>query len=687
MRRRDVALGAAGMVLAGAAVWTGTGADAETRRPPAAEAGDTAARVAARPKDRLQGFASCAAFSRHAAGRAAALVDEDGFRGYEVVWRGGRGGGTPEVFPSPMPATGAPASDSAAPAAPAEGVDYSGTNVQEQGVDEPDLVVTDGRHVFTVAAGALRAVRIGDDPREVGRLALEGEGGDPLLLRVGDRLLIISRAWEPVRPPVPLPGPADVDRGAGDPSAPVASSAPIMPAGSGVVIVRLVDVARPGAMRLLQTLRLEGEFVGARGAGGTVRLVLRTSPDPVVLDAPADDTAAAAREAAARNRRAVAAAPARTWLPTMTLSRAGAPPGRERLAVRCRDVRRPTSFSGLGTLSVLTIDPARGLEPVDRDAVMTDGEIVYGSRGSLYVSTPRWVDPSIAGEEDLPPGGVTQIHRFDTSAPAATRYRASGRVPGYLLSQWAMSEHDGRLRVASTSEPGWVPDGGRPSVSRVSVLEERDGRLVTVGRVGGLGEGERIYAVRFIGDLGYVVTFRQTDPLYVVDLSRPTAPVVRGELKIPGYSAYLHPVGEDLLLGVGQDADAQGRTRGTQVSLFDVADPARPRRIHNLTLPGSWSEAESDHHAFLYWAPTRLAVIPVAVHSGDAYGTRALGVRVGRAEGITRVGAVAHPSSRGYPASIRRALVMDRRLVTLSDQGLAVDSLDGLRRQAFLPLG
>ena len=371
----------------------------------------------------------------------------------------------------------------------------------------------------------------------------------------------------------------------------------------------------------------------------------------------------------------------------MTITRAGAAAGTARPAVRCGDVRRPTRFSGLGMLSVLTLDPARGLQPVDRDAVLTDGQIVYGTADSLYVATPRWSDPSTASADDLPAGAATQIHRFDIASPSATRYRASGRVPGYLLSQWAMSEHDGRLRVASTSEPGWVADGGRPSVSRVTVLEERGGRLVAVGAVGGLGEGERIYAVRFIGDLGYVVTFRQTDPLYVVDLSRPTAPRVRGELKIPGYSAYLHPVGEDLLLGVGQDADARGRTRGTQVSLFDVSDPERPRRVRNLTLPATWSEVESDHHAFLYWAPRRLAVVPVAGSGEDgASAPRALGIRVSRADGLVQVGVIAHPN-RDHRGAIRRSLVAGGRLVTLSEAGLAVDSLDGLQRVGYLPFG
>ena len=120
----------------------------------------------------------------------------------------------------------------------------------------------------------------------------------------------------------------------------------------------------------------------------------------------------------------------------------------------------------------------------------------------------------------------------------------------------------------------------RDSESAVTVLREQGGRLAQIGQVGGLGRGERIYAARFLGDVGYLVTFRQVDPLYTIDLSNPAAPKVAGELKITGYSAYLHPIGEDLLLGVGQEASEQGRRLGAQVSLFDVSDPASPKRLH-----------------------------------------------------------------------------------------------------------
>ena len=229
---------------------------------------------------------------------------------------------------------------------------------------------------------------------------------------------------------------------------------------------------------------------------------------------------------------------------------------------------------------------------------------------------------------------------------------------------------------------------------------ERDGReLRVVGSVAGLGEGEQIFAVRFMGEIGYVVTFRQTDPLYTIDLSDPTAPKVVGELKILGYSAYLHPIGEGLLLGVGQDADEQGRTSGTQVSVFDVSDLANPIRIHQYTFPEfSRSQAEFDHHAFLYWPPTGIAVLPIGwwdYRDGDdnwvSFNEAAV-LDVGP-DGIDELGRIRQEIDPdieyepllgydlySYMASvpISRSLVIGDTLFTLSWLGLQGSDLDSL---------
>jgi hypothetical protein len=340
-------------------------------------------------------------------------------------------------------------------------------------------------------------------------------------------------------------------------------------------------------------------------------------------------------------------------------------------------VRRTQSFSGLGTLTVLTIDMARGLPAVDADSLMTDGQTVYASQDRLYVASERWLPPD-ASRSQILGQSATGLHAFSTEQAGDTAYMGSGEVPGYLLNQWSLSEHEGTLRAATTSMPPW--DSSERSESAVRTLQERDGRLVQVGAVGGLGRGERIYAVRYIGDTGFVVTFRQVDPLYTLDLSEPARPRVVGELKVPGYSAYLHPLGDGLLLGVGQDATDEGRRTGVQLSLFDVSDLAKPVRLDQFGFGGdSYTEVESDHRAFLWWAPLNLAVIPAARYDFESERmafSGSLAFRVDRAGGIAEAGRIAHAARERFDfSSFDRAVVVGSRLMLLSSYGLLATPL------------
>ena len=317
--------------------------------------------------------------------------------------------------------------------------------------------------------------------------------------------------------------------------------------------------------------------------------------------------------------------------------------------------------------------------------MIAGAQVVYASEGSLYVASQRWI-PGLDTPGEIPSRIQTELHRFDTSKAGETTYRSTGQVPGFVLNQYALSEHKGDLRVATTEEPLWMAGAPqRDSESAVTVLREQGGRLEKVGQVGGLGRGERIYAARFLGDVGYLVTFRQVDPLYTIDLADPTAPKVAGELKITGYSAYLHPIGEDLLLGVGQEATEQGRRVGAQVSVFDVSDPASPKRLHQRPLGGSGSSssAEFDPHAFLWWGPARTAVLPLQEYRDNASFSGAVGLRVRKAQGIEEIGRISHPGAT-YTGAIRRTLVVGKRVYTVSDLGIAAAALDTLAPLGFL---
>ena len=552
-------------------------------------------------------------------------------------------GGVEQAESAPAPTSSPGADRQAAATAPAGAPAFSQTNVQEAGVDEPDVVKTDGRTLYTARGRTLHAISVdGDAPPEIrGKLDVP-PGSEQLLFLHGSKLLMISTGAVYSDLPTPMPRPMPSE-------GPVATTASTLPFAYSTTVLTLIDVSNPAAMRVTRTLTIEGRYVGARMTDGAIRLVIDAPPR--ALQAPTPEAVASARSS--------------RWLPRGVLQRGRK--GRRtfmRLA-DCGDVRRPPEFSGLDALTVLTIDVDRGLGPIDSDAVLTGADTVYASPTSLYLATTRWENAQ-----------TTLLHKLDVSKRDTTTYRGSGEVEGGLLNQFSLSEHDGVLRAATTAQDR------EESESFVTTLAERDGRLAQVGKVGGLGRGERIYSVRFIGDRGYVVTFRQTDPLYTLDLANPAAPRVTGELKILGFSAYLHPVGEHLLLGVGQDATEEGRQLGTQLSLFDVADPANPVRLHQRKLGDrfSSSEAEYDHHAFLWWPATNLAMMPVSAEGFSG----AVGVRVTRG-GIDEVGRVTHNSEGISP--VRRTVVVGDRVLTLSDAGLKTSRIDTLADLSFLAFG
>jgi uncharacterized secreted protein with C-terminal beta-propeller domain len=613
--------------------------------------------AARRPRVKLVSFSSCRALVSYAQAGAARTgggvgVPVRALAGPPAVLQAPVAQRTPG---GPTPVAAPTADSNASAGAGAEA--FSGTNVQEAGIDEPDVVKTDGKHVVVAADGRLRVIDVtGDAPRIVGELALDGGYAHQLLLR-GTRALVLSTVSAPIA----------ID------TAPAGVAAPRiapLPGGRSTTQLTEVDLTDPAAPKVARTMTLEGDYVDARMSAGTVRVVVSSTPAPTGAVPLAD-------------------APLRTFVPATTIRSRISGRTFRRGVVPCDDVRRPDAFSGLGLLTVLTVNLDRGLYDVDRDAVMAGAQTVYGSDASLYVASQRYV-PGLNDAGDVPAAMRTEIHRFDASQPGVTSYAGSGTVPGFVVNQFALSEQDGALRVASTDEPAWLPEGGQasPAQSYVTVLKgpAGGGALAQVGQVGGLGKGQRIYGVRFVGTTGFVVTFRQIDPLYTLDLTDPAAPRVAGELEIPGYSAYLHPLGDGLLLGIGQEATAQGRPQGTQVSLFDVHDLAAPRRVQHVVFGQGSSDAEFDHHAFLWWAPTATAVLPLQTYDQQGGGfIGAVGLHVAPG-GIAEIGRVTHGPADA-PAPIARSLVIGDRVYTLSYLGLQASRLDTLAPVAFVAFG
>jgi uncharacterized secreted protein with C-terminal beta-propeller domain len=598
--------------------------------------------AASAARAKLVAFSSCRAlvsYAQHNAARAGGIGVPVRALGEAPVALERPQAKTPQADAAPQESasatTGAGASDT-----------FSGTNVQEAGIDEPDVVKTDGRMMYVLDDGVLRVIDVtGAAPRLVGALDVPG-GGQQLLLR-GTRVLVLATSYSSGGP-IAQPGPGPI-------AEPLAKRAIVSPGLGARTLLTEVDVTNPAAPKVARTMTLAGSFVDARMNGGTARVVVASEP---LLGA-----------------QPLAHAGLRTFVPATTIASKVSGRTYRRGVVGCGAIRRPDQFSGLGLLTVLTVDLDRGLYDIDRDAIMAGAQTVYGSATSLYVASQRYV-PGLRDAGDVPGGMRTEIHRFDASRPGVTTYAGSGTVPGFVVNAYALSEQDGALRVASTDEPAWLPeDGSDPAQSYVTVLKPgAGGALGQVGQVGGLGQGQRIYGVRFAGNAGYVVTFRQMDPLYTLDLSDATRPRVLGQLELPGYSAYLQPIAPGLLLGVGTEADAQGRPQGTQLSVFDVSDPAHPRRVQHAVLPQDQGMAavESDPHAFLWWAPTQTAFLPLASSGAVAFHAAA--------DALTQTGRI-----DSGDAPVARTLVIGDKVYSLAYDGLRANALAGLAPVAFLP--
>jgi hypothetical protein len=599
----------------------------------------------------------------------------------------------PVGVPAAPSASGRDASQKAADGAAPE---HSGTNNHEAGVDEADLVKTDGKRIVTVADGVLRVVDVASR-RLTGKLDLVAPGQRQYGLAASQLLLQGSRAL------------VIVDNN----SVGVMYDGATKPVGPGqlppgeVAGPKLLLVELDGGPRILGSLTVDGGYVDARQIGAVARVIVRSAPR---LNYKYPSGSADQQRIELENRAMVARSTAEDWLPRYTLQSGGSS---SKGRVGCDQVVHPDGISVASMLTIYTVDLAGALTSGDPLTVLADGETVYASGPHLYIAHQTFVRPMqrrlLPGDQGRPvlEQQRTEVHQFDIAKPGQPRHTASGSVPGTMLNQYSMSEHDGYLRMATTSQdvsPGPSSAQQPRTESAVYVLKQRGKTLAQVGRVGGLGRGEQIHSVRFVGPVGYVVTFRQTDPLYTVDLRDAERPRVTGELKIPGFSAYLHPIDDKTLLGVGQDATAQGQQLGTQISVFDVGDPAAPRQVAKYQLPDGHAEAEFDPHAFLYWPNTGLVVVPVTVPSVGSdsvsrygYPTTSAVLLTLRDGKLTERGKVQHPfipvSGSAAPdqmprdPAIRRALVIGETLWTVSATGIRADGVAGAvtQQQAWLP--
>jgi Beta propeller domain len=506
------------------------------------------------------------------------------------------------------PVAFAAAAPAAAPAS------FSTTNIQVPGVDEADVVKNDGTRIFTLADGALWAARSWppQDLAIAGHLPIEGYAQS--LFLDGDRVVVLSL--------VPT-----AKAGAG-PAA--MSPCPIFSdyclPGDPATKITVVDVSALSAPAVRAEIYLPGYVNEARRIGSSVILIsqdsVRWPRDIRYVGADSDPTGVEER-----NEAIIRATPVEAWFP----------PGSRKLpdgttvdlAYRCSDFYLPDAPERLGLATISRLDLDHLDAGLSRTSIVGQVSQIHATKTTLYLASEHfwwWPEP---GQRDF-----TYLHRFDISEPGRAVYVASGGVEGHPGDQFALDDRDGLLRVAATTiasppAPG-TPAPGTPAPSmparlgnHVAILglREESGtqRLAVIGDTGPLVVGESIFAARFVGDKGFVVTFRSFDPLVTLDLSDPARPRKVAELTEPGFSRLLQPIDDGHLLALGidlPDPDPQGRVdqsrRAVKLSLYDVTDLAHPRRTSQILVGTSsgWTEALWNHHAFNWYPERKLLGLP-----------------------------------------------------------------------------
>jgi hypothetical protein len=481
----------------------------------------------------------------------------------------------------------------------------------------------DGTRIFVLSGQTLFAATSWppQDLAVAGKLKIEGWPSEMFL--AGDQVVVFSGIW--TVPPGGAMGPAGAPPGA-------ISPLPIVCTldgggcffGFATTKITVVDVSTLSAPKVVSEIYLPGASAGARRVGSSVRLVLTDrvrwpaaitwwppfSPE-LYQDSAMLDAAIAALENA--NEAIIRATPIQGWFPE----------GQRKLAdgttvdvsYQCSDFFLSNASERLGLVTIATLDLSHLDLGVSRASIVGDAGMLYATSSHLYLASEHWWWSQAAGQRDF-----TYLHEFDISDPAKAAYLGSGGVEGHIGDPFAMDEQGGYLRVATTTV-SYQADPKTPNAftfatsNQLSVLAPKatatGSDLAVVGKLAPLEDGERIMATRFVGNAGYVVTFRNFDPLVTLDLTDPANPRKLAELTLPGFSTYLQPIDAGHLLAIGEELpiDAAGHPdfskRAVDLSLFDVSDLGNPRRTAQVLVgtASAYSEALWDHHAFNWYQP------------------------------------------------------------------------------------
>ena len=521
------------------------------------------------------------------------------------------------------------------------GANYSKTNVQVEGVDEADIVKSDGKYIYAIAKN--RLVIVDAYPAQGGRIVSETDlnGLSPQEMFIfSGKLLLFSSAngygyyGYDAMPAVKMPA-----------------------RWGGGSVVQLYDITDKAAPKLGKEIEFTGNYLTSRLIDGKAVFVINSYPNyhygyGAVQGA---DRGSGSGSSGASG----AASGANSIIPLMREE------GVEKPIAQPQDIGYIPPMPVQSFVTIAMIDLDSGI--VEKETFAGSAQAVFASETNIYITSTAYLPPQIPVLREI--DGAQKISRAiygDYESTVVNKFNFSqgkisfigqGSVPGQVLNQFSMDEYSGNFRIATTVNN--YEFGGQQK-NNLYVLGPD---MNLLGKLEGLAPGERIYSARFMGKKAYLVTFKKVDPLFVIDVSDPSEPKVLGKLKIPGYSDYLHPIDENHIIGIGKDAVDSGYGdfawyQGMKMAIFDVSDVSAPKELHKIIIGdrGTDSYALRDHRAFLYDAQRQLLVLPIELHEipeGQKGQQDGIDAKITQGPGAGSTGAnVAAPSTTISPQGI-----------------------------------
>ena len=516
--------------------------------------------------------------------------------------------------------------------------DYSKTNVQVDDVDEADIVKTDGKNIYFVKENMVYVVSA-EDLKIIGKIAFDKDDNDfvPKEIYIKDSKLVvlgISYIFDDEADEADEADDYDYDSYS-------YYSYYNNKTLTEVVVMDISDISKPKEERRVS---LDGTYSNSRMIGDNIYFI--SNRYVYYYDDMKD----------------------KDLLPEYRDS----VKGNKYVSIPAEDI---AYFGGTRNYSYMIV---AGFNINDKEEASI--ETIFGASDTVYSST----DNLYVVQEKYTTSGTTKsiIYRFEYDGPKIT-LKAKGKVKGYLNNQFSMDEYEGNLRVATTSNVGGI------NKNQVYVLDKD---LVQIGAVRNMAIDEKIYSVRFIGKVGYVVTFKQIDPLFVIDLSDPTNPEIKGELKIPGYSSYLHPYDENHIIGIGYNTKENewGGTinQGLKMSMFDISDLENPKEVFNIDIGDQFTNSEitSNHKALFYNKDKNLIGFPIKYRSSDYKETNSgfTIFKIDLEKGFEKYGDILE--AKGWTERPQRAIYIKDMLYTVYTNNIFSYDLNTLKNVSSIEL-